>query len=92
MFKKFTSLVFVAALSIFAISPASAVDKVKYKNCTKLSKVYPGGVAKTGGSNMTKSKGKLVPAKSKKIAVVDDVLYNLNIKLDADKDGVACEK
>jgi len=83
---------FVAIASLCIISPASAVDKVKYKNCTQLSKVYPGGVAKTGGSNMTKSKGKLVPAKSKKIALVDDELYNLNNKLDADKDGVACEK
>ena len=92
MSKKFATFVVVGMACSYISYPSFAAENVKYKNCSQLSKVYPGGVAKTGGSNMTKSKGKLVPAKSKKTALVDDVLYNLNKKLDADKDGVACEK
>ncbi len=92
MYKKISVIASTLAIILGLTAPASAADKTKYKNCTALAKVYPGGVARAGGMNMTKSKGKIVPAKSKKTPLVDDELYNLNKKLDADKDGVACEK
>lgn len=55
-----------------------------YKNCTELNKQYSSGVAKTGYKN----KG----LKIKKNPLENDSLYQANIKLDKDKDGIACEK
>jgi hypothetical protein len=74
------------------LSPALAVDATKYKNCSALNKVYPGGVSKSGAVDMTKKNGKSIPAKPKKAPVVDDAAYAANPKLDRDKDGIACEK
>jgi hypothetical protein len=48
--KKFLVLVFCISLSIGSISTANAAAK-KFKNCTELNKVYPGGVAKPGAVN-----------------------------------------
>jgi hypothetical protein len=63
--------------------PSFAVAK-KFKNCTELNKVYPGGVAKPGAVN----KG----GATKKQPTIDAALYKANIKSDRDKDGIACEK
>ena len=56
----------------------------KFKNCTELNKVYPGGVAKPGAVN----KG----GATKNEPTIDAALYKANIKSDRDKDGIACEK
>jgi hypothetical protein len=56
----------------------------KFKNCTELNKVYPGGVAKPGAVN----KG----GETKNQPTINDALYKANIKSDRDKDGIACEK
>jgi hypothetical protein len=56
----------------------------KFKNCTELNKVYPGGVAKPGAVN----KG----GATKNQPTVNASLYKANIKSDRDKDGIACEK
>ena len=69
-----------------------AAEATKYKNCTALNKVYPGGVSQNGAVDMTKKNGKLIAAKPKKGATVDDAVYEANRKLDRDKDGIACEK
>ncbi len=56
----------------------------KFKNCTELNKVYPGGVALPGAVNAggaTKNEPKY-----------DKALYTANKKSDRDKDGIACEK
>ena len=81
--KKLIILVCSAALTIsqFQISYAAAK---KFKNCTELNKVYPGGVAKPGAVN----KG----GATKKKPFIDAALYKANIKSDRDKDGIACEK
>jgi hypothetical protein len=50
-----------------------------------LNKAYPGGVAK---SSKTKNKG----GKTKKKPKVNAKIYAANIKMDRDKDGIACEK
>jgi hypothetical protein len=77
------SLALVISLIFPASSPANAAAK-KFKNCTELNKVYPGGVAKPGAVN----KG----GATKKQPTVNAALYKANIKSDRDKDGIACEK
>lgn len=57
----------------------------KFKNCTALQKVFPGGVAKSTNS---KNKG----AKLRQVPTVDGAVYQLNKGLDRDKDGLACER
>ncbi|VEF47439.1 excalibur domain-containing protein [Bacillus freudenreichii] len=69
-----------------SIDSAGAKTKVKtYKNCTGLNKDYKGGVAK---SSKTKNKG----GKTKYKPYVSASLYKANIKMDRDKDGIACER
>ncbi len=64
-------------------SQSNAAAK-KFKNCTELNKVYPGGVAKPGAVN----KG----GATKNEPTIDAALYKANIKSDRDKDGIACER
>jgi hypothetical protein len=81
--KKLIILVCSAALTIsqFQISYGAAK---KFKNCTELNKVYPGGVAKPGAVN----KG----GATKNEPTIDAALYKANSKSDRDKDGIACER
>lgn len=62
-----------------------APKPVKYKNCTALNVVYPGGVAKSASS---KNKG----GKIRLEQVVNSKVYELNKSLDRDKDRLACER
>ena len=72
-------------------APAPTVAKKpaakKYKTCVALNKVYKHGVAKKGAKDKVTGKKKAV-----KNFTVDTKTYNLNKKLDPDKDGIACEK
>lgn len=56
----------------------------KFKNCTELNKVYPGGVAMPGAVN--------VGGTTKRDPFFDPKLYKANKSSDRDKDGIACEK
>ena len=56
----------------------------KFKNCTELNKIYPGGVAIPGAVN----KGGVTKQKP----TINRALYTANIKSDRDKDGIACER
>lgn len=69
------------------IPPATseAATEKTFKNCTELNKVYKGGVAKD-------AKVKNVGGKTKFNPTVSANLYKLNINMDRDKDGIACEK
>ena len=69
---------------VLGISQSTYAAAKKFKNCTELNKVYPGGVAKPGAVN----KG----GATKKEPTIDAALYKANIKSDRDKDGIACEK
>jgi hypothetical protein len=69
---------------VIAFPSHSNAAAKKFKNCTELNKVYPGGVAKPGAVN----KG----GATKKQPTVNASLYKANIKSDRDKDGIACEK
>ncbi len=74
-----------ATVLVSAITTPPAVKPVKYKNCTELNKVYPGGVAK---SAISKNKG----GKIRLVQEVNAKVYDLNKSLDRDKDGLACER
>ena len=64
-------------------STSNAAAK-KFKNCTELNKVYPGGVALPGAIN--------AGGATKKEPKYDKALYAANKSSDRDKDGIACEK
>jgi len=61
---------------------ANAAAK-KFKNCTELNKVYPGGVALPGAVN--------AGGATKKEPKYDKALYTANKSSDRDGDGIACE-
>ena len=78
-------IAFVLAVGLTAgLSNTTFAAAKKFKNCTELNKVYPGGVAKPGAVN----KGGV----TKNQPTVNAALYKANIKSDRDKDGIACEK
>lgn len=70
-------------LVIASPSHSNAAAK-KFKNCTELNKVYPGGVALPGAVN--------AGGATKKEPKYDKALYTANKSSDRDKDGIACEK
>jgi hypothetical protein len=73
----------IITLFILTTSPVNAAAK-KFKNCTELNKVYPGGVALPGAVN--------AGGATKKEPKYDKALYTANKSSDRDKDGIACEK
>ena len=77
------SLSLILSLLIPTLSQANAAAK-KFKNCTELNKVYPGGVALPGAVNSGGA--------TKKEPKYDKALYTANKSSDRDKDGIACEK
>ena len=90
------SLVFGLALTSLLIpqnSEAAATKEISYKNCKELNSVYKYGVRKAEDT-----KNKVVNKKTKQAtmknsnAFVSANLYKLNIDLDNDGDGIACEK
>ncbi len=81
--KRFVVILLSVSLTTTFTTHSNAAAK-KFKNCTALNKVYPGGVALPGAVN----KGGAI----KKKPFIDAALYKANIKSDRDKDGIACEK
>ena len=81
--KRFIVILLSVALTTTFTTHSNAAAK-KFKNCTELNKVYPGGVALPGAVN----KG----GATKKIPKYDKALYTANKKSDRDGDGIACEK
>lgn len=69
---------------ITAFPSISNAAAKKFKNCTELNKVYPGGVALPGAVN--------AGGATKKTPKYDKALYDANKKSDRDGDGIACEK
>lgn len=81
-----------ASVVVGGASTAQAAPTV-YKNCTAVQKVYSGGIAKKSVTkNKVTSKGKTTYRALKGTVKKDDALYNANKKMDADADGIACEK
>ena len=78
-------IAFVLAVGFTAgLSNTTFAASKKFKNCTELNKVHPGGVAKPGAVNQGGA--------TKNQPTVNAALYKANIKSDRDKDGIACEK
>jgi hypothetical protein len=70
---------------LLAVTPTTSLAAAKkFKNCTELNKVYPGGVALPGAVN--------AGGATKQTPMYDKKLYEANKKSDRDKDGIACEK
>lgn len=81
--RRLTVVLLVLAITTTFITPTNAAAK-KFKNCTELNKVYPGGVALPGAVN--------AGGATKKEPKYDKALYTANKKSDRDGDGIACEK
>jgi hypothetical protein len=81
--KKILGLLLLTTFSFVYLPPANAAAK-KFKNCTELNKVYPGGVALPGAVN--------AGGATKKEPKYDKALYTTNKSSDRDGDGIACEK
>nr|WP_231891420.1 excalibur calcium-binding domain-containing protein [Paenibacillus swuensis] len=80
-----SAMVGMSVFAGFTDSAEAAPKIVEYKNCTELTKVYPGGVARTAS---VKNKG----GKTKKKPFVSKELYDANDKSDRDNDLIACER
>ena len=81
--KRILSVLLVIVVAVAPSIQANAAAK-KFKNCTELNKVYPGGVALPGAVN--------AGGATKKEPKYDKALYAANKSSDRDKDGIACEK
>lgn len=73
-----------ARIDALKVSSGISSKSVKYKNCSALNAIYPGGVALPGAVNKGGSSS-LRPT-------FDREVYGTNISLDRDKDGIACER
>ena len=81
--KRFVVILLSVVLTTTFTTHSNAAAK-KFKNCTELNKVYPGGVALPGAVN--------AGGATKKTPKYDKALYTANKKSDRDGDGIACEK
>ena len=81
--RRFVIILLSVALTTTFTTHSNAAAK-KFKNCTELNKVYPGGVALPGAVN--------AGGATKKEPKYDKALYTANKKSDRDGDGIACEK
>lgn len=81
--RRFVVILLSVALTTTFTTNSNAAAK-KFKNCTELNKVYPGGVALPGAVN--------AGGATKKEPKYDKALYDANKKSDRDGDGIACEK
>ncbi|RIJ77272.1 calcium-binding protein [Nakamurella silvestris] len=70
------------------VAEAAAVKPRVFATCKEMNKVYPHGVGKVGAKDKSKSKNPRPVTNFKR----DNALYKANVKRDADKDGIACEK
>ena len=80
----------VLALPLASISAtADAAPSYHYKNCTKLHEDFKHGVGKKGAVDHTSG----TPVTTfKKSTTIYKKAISYNKRLDADKDGIACEK
>lgn len=72
-----------------ARTSASRESAASYVNCTALTKVYKNGVAKAG---VKYNKVSGVNRAFKYKPYYSTAIYTANVKLDGDKDGIACER
>jgi excalibur calcium-binding domain-containing protein len=82
-----------AALLIAFAFPAGAVAKIPrpYQQCGQLNVVYPHGVGRANARDAVTAMGQPVTTFKRSTAIYNRAM-SYNKRLDADKDGVACEK
>ncbi len=78
-------LAMLLAIAFISVPTSSWGVPTAYKNCAALNKAFPNGVAQ---SSKFKNLGKGPIEKPR----VDSKAYQVNKKLDSDKDGIACER
>lgn len=88
--KLFIILVIVFITSLATAPATASVQNQKFKNCSALQKVYEGGVAKNKKATNRNSKGQL--QESNYSPFISKKIYNMNKRLDRDKDKIACER
>jgi Excalibur calcium-binding domain len=81
-------LITVVALS-FTAGTAQSATPLLYKNCTNLNKRYPHGLGKLRAVDKTSGDPVMNFKRSTKLYLL---AMSYNKRLDADKDGIACEK
>jgi hypothetical protein len=79
--------VLVLALLGGAQAQTASASVPTFSNCTKMNKVYPHGVGRSGAHDHVAKGSK--PVTNFKVSTS---IYNANRARDRDKDGVACEK
>ncbi|WP_375423492.1 excalibur calcium-binding domain-containing protein [uncultured Friedmanniella sp.] len=77
------------ALPLAATTTTADAASYHYKNCTKLHKDFKHGVGKKGAKD--KTSGTPVTNFKKSTSIYKKAIA-YNKRLDADKDGIACEK
>ncbi len=88
---KLSLVLVIVFLTALATAPATAsVQSQKFKNCSALQKVYEGGVAKNKKATNRNTKGQ--QQRSNYSPFVSKKIYNMNKRLDRDKDKIACER
>jgi hypothetical protein len=84
------SLVLGIVLALTFATPGLASAKAKpahhFTNCADMHGTYKGGVAKPGAKDHRKNGGH-----ARHLPYVNAALYAANIRMDRDKDGIACE-
>jgi hypothetical protein len=82
----------VTAVVIVTASASAARETIphKWKNCTIVNQRYPHGVGKRSAHDSTKSGAPVTNFRRSTALYLAAVHYNK--RLDADKDGIACEK
>ena len=78
---------FAFAAPASAHTPAPARGPVHYRSCADLNRVYHHGVGLPGARD--KVRGHSRPARN---FTVNVGVYRANVHLDADRDGIACER
>ena len=93
MLRRATSTAAAIALAFgvsVAVAPPAAAA-VSFTNCTELQKTYKNGVGRAGATDEVRGRTRPVTTWKRDTAVYNRAM-EANRRLDADRDGVACEK
>ncbi|WP_433209238.1 excalibur calcium-binding domain-containing protein [Dactylosporangium sp. CS-047395] len=74
-------------LAVLLALPTGQAAPKRYVNCAALQHDFPHGVARAGATDKVARRAKPVTT-----FTVNQAAYDANKRLDADKDGVACER
>lgn len=81
---RFLKIALVLLLALGSNLPSANAAPLIYKNCSALNAAYPAGVAKSATAS-NRGTGPILRPK------VSATIFKANLRLDSDKDGIACE-